>query len=81
MRENESGLFTQFSSLVRINETASKDLILCYAVYDSTDFCVDSVQSLSKISILETLINRWVPEENRDNQTDQHCTSTKEFDD
>lgn len=79
--ENELGLFTQFSSLVRINETASKDLIVCHAVYDSTDICIDSVKCLAKISILETLVNRWVPEENRDINTDQLSRPMKEFDD
>lgn len=81
IEENETDLFTQFSSLVRINETASKDLLLCYAIYDSSEFCIENVECLSKISIMEMLINRWVPEENRDKKIGEFCTHVNEFDD
>ncbi|RNA01912.1 tRNA-splicing endonuclease subunit Sen2, partial [Brachionus plicatilis] len=79
--ENDTDLFTQFSSLVRINETASKDLMLCYAVYDSTELSLDSVECLAKISVMEMFVNRWVPEENRSNQTEEPSKICHEFDD
>ncbi|CAF1102939.1 unnamed protein product [Brachionus calyciflorus] len=76
LNENEADSFTQFSSLVRINETASKELLVCYAIYDSDDFNPESVQSLKKIDILEIFVNRWVAQENRDLESTNQSNET-----
>ena len=44
-----------------------KEVVLCYAIYDTNneiDFL--SPSCLQKISVLEILVNRWIPKENRD---------------
>jgi hypothetical protein len=44
-----------------------KEVVICYAVYDTNDqIDFTSSSCLQKISILEILVNRWIPKENRD---------------
>ena len=47
-----------------------KEVVLCYVIYDTTDDDLDFSKPtcLQKMSILEILVNRWIPKENRDDK-------------
>lgn len=85
---NEQETLTQFSSLLRINETVSKvgnnsffliqlnkrvhifnikEVLFVYVIYDSSEdsnFDLKNPSCLRQMSVLEMLVNRWVPEMN-----------------
>ena len=70
--DNETECFSQFSALMRINETASKEVMICYVIYDSQDelFNLNEPSCVGKFHVMESLIERWVPKENRDHLTE-----------
>jgi hypothetical protein len=77
---NETECFSQFSALMRINETASKEVMICYVIYDSQDetFNLDQPTCVAKFYVMESLVERWVPKENRDHLSESF-SSTSSF--
>jgi tRNA-splicing endonuclease subunit Sen2 len=74
----ENDQFTQFSALIRINETVSKEVMLCYVIYDTTasdEINFAKPSCLKQMRILDVLVNRWIPKENRD-VTDEKPSTT-----
>jgi hypothetical protein len=69
---DETENFSQFSALMRVNETASKDVMICYVIYDSNDegFNLNDPSCICKFQVMESLVERWVPKENRDHSSD-----------
>lgn len=55
--------------------------MICYAIYDSSQTSLDSVECLKDMHVLESVISRWVPSANRqDNDTEILKTELDLFD-
>ena len=56
-----------------------KEVVLCYVVYDTTNREIDlsTPSCLKQMSILDILVNRWIPKENRDSNIDDQSKVNK----
>jgi len=67
LRDSEMN-FNSLSCLSRVTEQCSKEVMICYVV-KSEDMNSDDLRSpncLSKLSIMEVIVRRWVPNEKRE---------------
>lgn len=53
--------FLKLSALIRINETVSKEVLMCYVINEKLDNDLSTLECLKYFKINELLINRWVP--------------------
>jgi len=61
--------FNSLSCLNRVTEQCSKEVMMCYVIRpdDMDDEDLKSPNCLSKFSIMEVIVRRWVPNEKREN--------------
>ena len=56
-----------------------KEVVLCYVIYDTTNEKINlsTPSCLKQMSILDILVNRWIPKENRDSNIDDQSKLNK----